>query len=92
MLHLYLVKPLRYLMENSIRWGFDGCFFIPLNLDQTKEKHELTDLKAFAGDKLKVVRIIISSFDWVANILGKSENAGYQHFHLFNYVLAKGSS
>ena len=36
-------------------------------------------LKAFVDDQLKVARIMIS----VQNIVGKGENAGYQHFLLF---------
>ena len=30
-----------------------------------------------------VVKMIISVFDRLENILGKGENAGYQHFSLF---------
>ena len=40
-------------------------------------------LKAFADDKLKVAKMMIFVFDWVENIVGKGENAGYQHFLLF---------
>ena len=37
-----------------------------------------TELKAFADDKL-----VIYVCDRVENIVGKGENAGYQHFLLF---------
>ena len=37
-------------------------------------------LKAFADDKFNVVKMTISLFDRVKNIVGKEENAGYQHF------------
>ena len=39
--------------------------------------------KAFADDKANVAQIIISVFDKVENIVGKGENASYQHFLLF---------
>ena len=40
-------------------------------------------LKAFAGDKIKVLKMMIFLFDRVVNIVGKGENAGNQHFLLF---------
>ena len=43
----------------------------------------LPKLKAFADDKLNVTRDIKVVFHTVENILGKEENAGYQHFLLF---------
>ena len=39
--------------------------------------------KHFADDKLNIAKLIISVFDQVENIVGKEENAGYQHFPLF---------
>ena len=42
-----------------------------------------TKLIAFADDKLKVAKMMISLFDGVENTVGKEENAGYQHFLLF---------
>ena len=39
--------------------------------------------KAFADDKLNVAKIVTYVFDRVENIMGKGENAGYQHFLLF---------
>ena len=53
---------------------------------------ELTELKAFADDKLNVARITISLFDRVENTVGKGENAGYQHFLLFPQYFPKPSS
>ena len=32
---------------------------------------------------------MISDFDWVENIMGKGENAGYQHFLLFPQCFLK---
>ena len=40
-------------------------------------------LKAFSDDKIIVTEIMISLPDRVENIVGKGENAGYQHFLLF---------
>ena len=35
--------------------------------------------KAFADDKIKLPKMMIFVFDRVENIVGKGENAGYQH-------------
>ena len=40
-------------------------------------------LKAFADDKIKVLEMMMFLFNRVENIVGKGENAGYQHFFLF---------
>ena len=48
-------------------------------------------LKAFADDKLNVAEMIISLYDRVENIVGKGENAGYQHFLLFLQCFHKAS-
>ena len=42
----------------------------------------LTKLKAFADDKFSFAKMLISLFVRVENIVGKRENAGYQHFLL----------
>ena len=42
-----------------------------------------TIFKAFADDKLNVAKIMMYVFERVENIVGKGENAGYQHFLLF---------
>ena len=42
-----------------------------------------------ADDKLNVAKRIISVFDGVENIVGKGENAGYQHFLLFPQCFQK---
>ena len=52
----------------------------------------VTKLKTFADDKLKVARMMIFLIDRVENIVGKGENAGYQHFLLFPHCFPKGSS
>ena len=40
-------------------------------------------LKAFADDKIKVLKMMIFVFDRIENDVGKGEIAGYQHFLLF---------
>ena len=52
---------------------------------------EETKLKAFADDKLNVTKIIISVYDRVENVVGKGENAGYQHFLLFPQCFGNAS-
>ena len=50
---------------------------------------DVTKLRAIAGDKINVAQMMISVFDRVANIVGKGENAGYQHFLLFPQCFRK---
>ena len=40
-------------------------------------------LKAFADNKINVLKMMILDFDRIENIVGKGENAGYQDFLLF---------
>ena len=51
---------------------------------------DCSKLKAFADDKIKVFEMMIFVFDRVENIVGKGENAGYQHFLLFPTMFSKG--
>ena len=46
----------------------------------------MTKLKAFADDNINVAQLMSPVFDRVENIVGKGENAGYQHFLLFPNV------
>ena len=50
-----------------------------------------SQFKAFADDKLKVAKTRISVFDSREDIVGKGENAGYQHFLLFPQCFQKTS-
>ena len=52
---------------------------------------ELTKFKAFADDNSNVAKMVIFVCDRVENIVGKGENAGYQHFLLFPQCLQKAS-
>ena len=49
-------------------------------------------LKAFADDKLIVTGDIKAVFHRIDNIVGKEENAGYQHFLLFPQFFQKSFS
>ena len=44
---------------------------------------DMSKFKAFADDTLNVYQILKFSLGRVENIVGKGENAGYQHFLLF---------
>ena len=48
-----------------------------------------SNLKAFEDDILDVVQMMICVTDWLENIMGKGENAGYQHFLLFPQCFRK---
>ena len=50
-----------------------------------------SSLKACAEDILKVIQMMICVTDWIENIVGKGENAGYQHFLLFPECFQKAS-
>ena len=53
---------------------------------------DCTEFNVFADDKFKVAKILITAFDRIENIVGKIENAGYQHFLLFPQFFQKASS
>ena len=46
--------------------------------------------KSFADDKINVAQMMVSVLVGVENIVGKGENAGYQHFLLFLTMFSKG--
>ena len=48
----------------------------------------MSKLEESADDKFNVAEMKISHYDRIENILGKEENAGYQHF-LFPTVFSK---
>ena len=54
---------------------------------------DVIKLKALADDKINVAQdlVMISLFDRLENIVGKGENAGYQHFPLFPQCFQKAS-
>ena len=54
-----------------------------IGVTQQKMHLDWSKLKAFADDKIKALKMMIFVFDRTENIVGKEENAGYQHFLLF---------
>ena len=56
------------------------------------KKLDLSKLKAFADDILKIIKMMISLLDRVENNVGKGENVGHQHFLLFPQCFLKSSS
>ena len=52
---------------------------------------EWSKLKAFADDKINVTEKLKVVLGRVENIVGKGENAGYQHFFLFPQCFQKAS-
>ena len=53
---------------------------------------DMTKVKTFVDDKLKVDKMTIYLLDRVENAKGKGENAAYQHFLLFPQCFPKPSS
>ena len=52
---------------------------------------DLPKLKAFADDKINVTQNLKFALGRVENIVGKGENAGYQHFLLFPQCFQKAT-
>ena len=98
----YSIKDINYHLDKvkflSPGNGLKGFFFrvantwVGLNPFPNDKISDVTKLKAFADDKLKIREKVISLFDRVENTVGKGENAGYQHFLLFPQCFQKPSS
>ena len=52
---------------------------------------DFSKLKAFADNNLNVAKMMISVCDKFENVVGKGENAGYQHLLLFPQWFSKAS-
>ena len=50
---------------------------------------DFSKLKAFADKKLNIAKMMTSVCDKIENIVGKGENAVYQHFLLFPQCFQK---
>ena len=50
---------------------------------------DLTKFKAFADDKIILTQKLKFMLEGLENIFGKGENAGYQHFLLFQQCFQK---
>ena len=62
-----------------------------LTLHQTKKMIDWFKFKVFADDNLNVTEMAIFVSTSIENIVGKRENAGYQHFLLFPQCFQKAS-
>ena len=62
---------------------YDGANYSSFYSLPNDKIFDVTKLKAFADDKINIAQMMISVFDWLETIVGKGENAGYQHFLLF---------
>ena len=60
-----------------------------MNVLPNKKILDWTKLKAFEDNNLDNAEIMISAYDRLKNIVGKGENAGYQHFLLFPTMFFK---
>ena len=63
-------------------------------MDFVRKNDKILDwskLKAFTDNKINVTKILKFVLGRVENILGKGENAGYQHFLLFPQCFQKAS-
>ena len=50
---------------------------------------DLSKLRAFADNKIRLARMMVFVFDRIENIMEKGENAGYQYFLLFPQCFQK---
>ena len=66
--------------------AFFSKFFIP-----NEKNLNCSKLKAFADDKINMTEKLKFVLGRVENIVGKGENAGYQHFLLFSQCFLKVS-
>ena len=63
------------------------CISIIINPLTDKRFLASSKLKAFADDNFNMAQIVQFFFEKVENVVGKGENAGYQHFLLFPQCL-----
>ena len=80
---------------------FNNRIFTPVKIDRqcvpiinslpNNKFLDVTKLKAFADDKLNIVKMTIFLFYGVENTVGKGENAGCQHFLPFQQCFPKPS-
>ena len=89
-MHAY-VRVQKTLWEKEKNAGYHLFSSLFLTSYQTTKIFDWTKLKAFADDKINVNGKLKFWFGRVENIVGKGENAGYQHFLLFPQCFQKSS-
>ena len=67
-------------------------FLLCLNFSPDNKILDQSKLNAFADNNLKVIQMAEYVLDKIENIVGKEENAGYQHFLLFQQCFQKAIS
>ena len=70
-------------------FGMAVCSTKPINPLPNNKIFDCSKLKAFPDDKLNLAEKLKFVFGRIENIMGKGENAGYQHFLLFLQCLPK---
>ena len=75
-----------------IKYCLTDRFFTIINSLPNDKILHVTKLKAFADDKLNFVKTMVSLYNRLDSAVGKGENAGYQHFLLFQQCFPKPSS
>ena len=69
--------------SNSMLHAYTCTFYI-INSFPDDINLPLSKLKAFGDDKFNVAKMIQFLCERVENVVGKGENAGYQHFPRFS--------
>ena len=78
-----------YSVQPETIQNFTNPEAIKLNSLTHDKISDLSKFKAFADNNLNVARMTKLVFDRVENIVGKDENAGYQHFPFFPTMFSK---
>ena len=65
------------------------CFKLTINSLPNDKISDLTKFKAFADDKIILIKKLKFMRKRVENIMGRGENTGYQHFLLFPQCFQK---
>ena len=80
------------MISNSTHATATIMFLTPPNSLPDDKLLDLSKLKTFADDKINVtLKLKFASGRVAKNIVGKGENAGYQHFLLFPQCFQKAS-
>ena len=88
--HLHVFRC-TFFVTNFVRICFhlSQCFKLTINSLLNEKILRLTKFKAFANDKIILIKKIKFTWERVENIVGKGENTGYQHFLLFPLCFQK---
>ena len=87
-----MVENAQTTKPNWIKFKLCYCLTDTFSTHYQTSNFRLSNFKAFADDKMKIAKTMISILDMVEKIVGKEENAGYQHFLLFPQCFQKALS